>query len=522
MGNSLKDAFEKGEFVVTLELTPGRGAREATRVKALEEAEQIYRTGRVHAVSITDNPGGHPAMLADTIAEECHAKGITPIAHFTCKDRNRNQIMSQLYALERRGVENLLAVTGDYICSGWQGRSRPVFDLDPVQLLQMIHEMNKGLVVPGPRGDTQEPPTHFYAGAVVSPFKWTEGETLNQYFKLEKKLLSGARFVISQLGYDARKMEELLLYLRERGYDVPVLANIYVVSAGTARFMKAGNIAGAYMSDELLEILEKEAKSEDKGRGARCLRAAKMVAIARGLGYAGVHIGGLNLTAEDITQILDTAERLQSQWRDWAREINYGKPEGFYLYRVAVDEKGRALGLNTAEAAVRNESYHGAKISRTYGISRFFHYWVLTKNRRAFSLLRNYTDWRERKRGVNRPHGFERLMKTMLYGCVDCGDCGLDAAVYSCPMAQCPKSQRNGPCGGSTDGWCEVYPQERYCIWFKAYHRLKKHGELHRLDSFITPPNNWDYHRTSAWSNYTHERDNAAHRHYLPKQGRRT
>jgi methylenetetrahydrofolate reductase (NADPH) len=128
---------------------------------------------------------------------------------------------------------------------------------------------------------------------------------------------------------------------------------------------------------------------------------------------------------------------------------------------------------------------------------------------------------RERKKGLHRHHGLEHLGKTVLYGCMDCGDCGLEAAIYTCPMTQCPKCQRNGPCGGSTEGWCEVYPDERYCIYFKAYHRLKKYDELYKLDSFITPPNNWDFYETSGWSNYTHQRDNAARRIYLPPQEER-
>ncbi len=521
MSNRLKEAFENDEFVITFELIPGRGAHEISQEKALQEAERIFQTGRVHAVSITDNPGGNPAILADSIAEELYARGITPLVHFTCKDRNRNQCASQLYSLERKGIENLLVMTGDYTYSGWQGRPRPVFDLDPVQLLQMIRDMNEGLTVSGPRGDSQEQATHFHAGAVVSPFKWTEGETLTQYLKLEKKILSGAPFVVSQLGYDARKMEELMLYLNQQGYKIPVIANIYVISAGTARFMKGGNIPGGYMSDEFLEILQEEAKAEDKGKAARHLRAAKMIAIARGLGYAGIHIGGLNLTAADLVEILDSSDAIQSDWRIWAQEIHYGQPDGFYLYKPARDDAGKTTGLNTTEFSPRNEIRRDRKILKTYGMSRFFHYWVLTKDERGFKILKKVMDRRERKKGIHRHHGLEHLSKVVLYGCMDCGDCGLEPAIYTCPMTQCPKCQRNGPCGGSMDGWCEVFPQERFCIYFKAYHRLKKYDELYKLDSFITPPNNWDFFETSAWSNYTHERDNTAHRQQLPPQGER-
>ena len=515
MENRLKQGLERGEFVVTCELVPGRGSCEANQAKDLEEGVRIWQTGRVHALSITDNPGGNPALLAECFAGDLMRQGITPLVHFSCKDRNRNQSQSQLYALQRQGMENLLVMSGDYPVSGWKGRPRPVFDLDPVQLLGLIGDMNRGLAYATPRGEAYDQPSGFFAGAVVSPFKWTEAETVTQYAKLEKKLHAGAAFIIAQVGYDARKMEELMWFLRDSGSPVPVLANVYVMTLGAAKAMSRGSVPGCFVSDPFLRVLEEEGKAEDKGRQTRYLRAAKMVAVARGLGYAGVHIGGPGLTAEALEAILDGADELQGQWRDWAKELSFGKPEGFYLY-----EGDPGTGLNAPRLSPCNDVRNGRAIQRTYGLSRFFHYWMLTLDRRGGRLLAKAMDRRERKKGPNRPHGIERLGKALIYGCMDCGDCGLEACAYSCPMAQCPKCQRNGPCGGSTDGWCEVYPQERYCIYFKAYYRLKKHNEAHVLESYITPPNNWDYFETSSWSNYTHRRDNAANREFLaPGEG---
>ncbi len=58
MENRFKNALESGEFVVTCEIIPGRGAHEDGQEKEFAEARRIYETGRVHAMSITDNPGG--------------------------------------------------------------------------------------------------------------------------------------------------------------------------------------------------------------------------------------------------------------------------------------------------------------------------------------------------------------------------------------------------------------------------------------------------------------------------------
>ena len=62
-----------------------------------------------------------------------------------------------------------------------------------------------------------------------------------------------------------------------------------------------------------------------------------------------------------------------------------------------------------------------------------------------------------------------------LFHCRDCGDCSLPDIAYVCPESMCAKNQRNGPCGGTRDGRCEVYDSE--CIWSQAYERLKGYGE---------------------------------------------
>lgn len=522
MNNPMRDAIEKGEFAVTFEVIPGRGAAEENQVHEFKIAEEIWATGRVHAISVTDMPSGNPALLADSFAADFQAKGITPLIHFTAKDRSRNQIQSQLYMLQRYGMENLLLMTGDYMQSGWQGLSRPVYDLDPVHMVQMALDMNDGLVVQSRGKESREMPANFFPGTVVNPFKYLEGELIPQYYKLEKKVIAGSRFVITQLGYDARKMQELKWYLEDNGYnDVALIANIFLLNPGAARLMRQNVIAGCYINDDLMAKLEAEAKEEDKGKGARLLRAAKMITIARGLGYAGIHVGGFGLNVTDFNYILDTADEIQDQWLEWAKEISYGDPNGFYYYQPERDANGQPTGLNVRSLSPRPEKIRPRKVMAVYGLSRFFHHFVLTEDKWFFPVLANIMDWRERKKGIHRSHFIEHMAKAVLYHCQDCGDCGLEPAIYTCPMSRCPKNQRNGPCGGTVDGWCEVYPNERYCIYFKAYQRLKKYDELYKMDSFITVPNDWRLNETSGWASYTHKRDNTAKRIYMAPRGQR-
>jgi methylenetetrahydrofolate reductase (NADPH) len=171
--NRFREALEKREFVYTLELVPGRGARGKVFEDTTRMAEKAIRVGKVHALSITDNAGGHPALFPNVLGREICGMGMNPIIHFTCKDKNRNQIESILYALDRIGIENLLVMTGDYPLYGFEGKAKPVYDLDSIQLLHLIKTMNEGKCIDGkaPGGGTECLPTHFLKGCAVSPFK---------------------------------------------------------------------------------------------------------------------------------------------------------------------------------------------------------------------------------------------------------------------------------------------------------------------------------------------------------------
>jgi len=168
-GNRFREALlDPNKFVVSWELVPGRGAKEKAQEKVLFLARQAAEEDKIHAITLTDNLGGTPAMSADFMAVNIAQMGISPVVHFTCKDRNRNQIESLLYALDRGGVENLLVMSGDYPVSGYKGRPAPVFDLDAIHILQFIAEMNRGLAYSVMKGVVRHQPSNFFPGGRVA------------------------------------------------------------------------------------------------------------------------------------------------------------------------------------------------------------------------------------------------------------------------------------------------------------------------------------------------------------------
>ena len=73
----------------------------------------------------------------------------------------------------------------------------------------------------------------------------------------------------------------------------------------------------------------------------------------------------------------------------------------------------------------------------------------------------------------------EAFFKGMVFDCRSCGQCVLDKTGLICPMT-CPKGLRNGPCGGTLDGRCEVYP-DKDCVWVRIHERTAP-------GSLSTPP----------------------------------
>ncbi|MDZ7851040.1 MAG: methylenetetrahydrofolate reductase C-terminal domain-containing protein [Halodesulfurarchaeum sp.] len=505
--NFKETVLDENEFAVTWELIPGRGATEAQQDEVFENASLAAEGSVVDAVSLTDNPGGTPALSADYLGMKLKEEGIEPLVHFTTKDKNRNQIEGLLHALERENIHNLLIMSGDHQGEAFEGQAKAVYDLDPVQALDFVSELNDGYEFDDAFGRHNElDEANFFPGAVVSPFKNLEAELIPQYWKLEKKVERGAEFIIPQVGFDARKFHELLQYVEEKDLDVPVIGNLYVLDPGSAQVMNGKSIPGAIVSDELRAEVEAEQEGDDPHQ-AMLERAAKMYAFMKGMGFAGVHIGGHGADYDDVEYIVERGEELVPEWEDLVSEFDYS--DEFYYYY----EQDPETGLNADEHAPRPEKpkqdlkYRGFKVA---------HEAMFEPDGALFGPMR-YTAKKVDDTWMEGPYeGFERIAKTVSNECQECGNCALFDLAYLCPMSQCPKNERNGPCGGSHDGYCEVYPEQDECIYVRAYRKLKADGGMEKAreklrETYIPPPD-WELEGTSSWINYYLGKDYAGKR----------
>lgn len=500
-----REALEKGEFVITVELVPGRGVSGPALEAPAAFARRVRETGLgVHAISLTDGPGGGPAIQPDALAAEVAAEGMDALVHLACRDLNRNAFEARVSALARRGLSHVLALTGDYPTAPSGTIARPVFDFDSVQAISFLKACNAGLEVPGRKPGTMErlPATKFFVGAAISPFKTREDELVPQFAKMEKKLAAGADFLVTQLGYDLRRFHELLRYLRARRLRVPVLGNVYVLSAGAARTMRRGEVPGCVVTERLLRTLEAEAQAPDKGRGARLERAARMVAVFKGMGFQGVHLGGFGLKFDDVQFILRRAEEGAAQWESFVPEIQFADEGEVYLFPPPATYRPDAPPDSDAL-----QDRRGGSAGLFYRVMRLFHRALFREGAVGYRAMRGFyraIDGIEPLKSVG--HAAEFGVKRLLFGCRDCGDCALPDTAYHCPESHCPKGQRNGPCGGSRDGCCEVFP-DRPCLWTVIYRRRKAMGEWETSRCRRLPPRDPKLQDTSGWANFYLDRD---------------
>jgi methylenetetrahydrofolate reductase (NADPH) len=500
------------DFVVGVELVSTRGTLAGTRAaRTVAFARELAAHGRVDWVSITDNAGGNPQLAPAALAAIIRPSGREVVVHLSCKDQNRNGLESTAWHLASEGLHNLLVLSGDYSGLGIHGGAKPVFDIDSVGLLTLLAQMNAGLDVtrPGAAQPARLAGTAFYPGCVVTNFKLHENEVIPQLLKLEKKLSCGARWIINQIGYDSRKLHELVAWLRERGWGgVPLIANVFLLNPGVARRFRAQQIPGVVISDELAALCERQASSPDRGRAFFLELAAKQLAICRGLGCRGAYLGGMH-TIADVDRVLELERGFgPGDWRGFARAIRFSRPGEFFHYA-----EDPATGL--ADPARLNPGYAAtlrratANVTLGYRFSKLVHRFMFKEGSVLWRLGAALTGRaRDPRQGPALLRFAEHAGKRAMFDCRDCGDCSLPDTAFLCPESACAKNQRNGPCGGTRDGRCEVEDFE--CIWSRAYDRLKYEGRAGALLAHAPVLQDQDLRGTSSWANTWHHRDHLA------------
>ncbi len=493
----------KAPFLVLAEIVPepghGLGGFKSFLDAAAAGADAMPSGFALAGVTIPQSPGGVASLSPADIFAALDKQGLwgslDVVPHATAKDHNADGLRAYLLGLRALGLDSVLALTGDKPVS-----SGGVFEVDVLGLLRLIREINHASwAASGPgRFDRVH---RFLALAAVSPFKYTEASQRQQYFKLKKKLAAGAEALITQMGWDSRKSEELFQYLAEEGIDVPVFGNVFFLTARSSapRLMAEGKLPGCYVSPALFEAVAGE-KAD-----AAVERAALQTAMYRDLGAAGVDLGGLPDYGV-LAAVLARAAEIGPDWRRSRDKLDFGpirrpgSPAAFYLY----DQDG-APG-----AASRPKPSAG---KRAFDLA---HRTLLTPGRGAYgavkavfgasaSIRRAAASSMPRRSPPNPPPS-------------RCSSAAKNAATAYlpenfglCTLGRCEKGLSNPPCGDADPlGRCGSNP-DRVCVGETIYRAAASEGPsgLKRLERTSNPDRIPALAHTASLPNYYLGRDHA-------------
>jgi len=271
---TLREACASGEFVVTVESPPPKGADVSGFA---ERARKLL--GKVHAINITDNQAAVMRASSLSISKVLVDMGHDPVYQITGRDRNRLAIQSDLLGAQILGIRNVLCLTGDYVTVGDQKETKPVFDLESVQILKVVAGLNDGKDMVGNliRGATS-----LFPGATVTP----ETDPLEPLLiKFQKKVMAGARFFQTQAVFNPDRFKYFMDHARK--FDVKIIAGILLLRSSKTATYVTKNIPGIKVPLPLIDRLERAVKEGSMEAGHQI--AVSTIEAIRGM-CDGVHI----------------------------------------------------------------------------------------------------------------------------------------------------------------------------------------------------------------------------------------
>ena len=284
------------EFITMVEIVPPKG----TDVRKEVDGARFVRSVGVDAINIPDSPRATARMSNQALSLLIQKDaGIEAILHYTCRDRNVLGIQSDLLGAAATGIRNLLCVTGDPPKMGDYPDATAVFDVDSIGLVNIVHNLNRGLDIGGnPIGAG----TAFVVGVGANPGVPNLEEEIRRF---EYKVQAGAEYAITQPVFDLNLLETFLR--RIEPCRIPVVAGIWpLISVRNAEFMK--NELRVSVPDAILERMTRAA-SPEAAREEGIAIAREMLIAVRGM-VQGAQISaplGRYASAVDVLEALGTS-----------------------------------------------------------------------------------------------------------------------------------------------------------------------------------------------------------------------
>jgi len=280
-GSNLEKVLKAGHFAFTGELGPPRGT---TVSEVVEKCQHLK--GMVDSVNITDNQTAVVRMASWAACLILIKEGLEPNFQMVCRDRNRLAMQADILGAYAHGVRNMLCLTGDHCQFGDHPDALGVFDIDSMQLINMVKVMrDEGKFQAG--AEIEDPPKIFIGAAVnpfADPFDW-------RVHRLAKKIEAGVDFIQTQCIYNMDKFREFI----KRANDMGLTEKAYILAGvtpmknvGMARYMQK-RVPGIEVPEEWIDRLKGVDKKNvaDEGIKMACEQVEEFKEMK---GVHGVHM----------------------------------------------------------------------------------------------------------------------------------------------------------------------------------------------------------------------------------------
>jgi methylenetetrahydrofolate reductase (NADPH) len=279
--SKLEKVLASGNLAVTSECGPPRGSDPEDITK---KAELIRK--HVDAINITDNQTSVTRLCS--LASCIHLKmmGIEPTLQMVTRDRNRIALQSDILGAASFDIHNILCLSGDHQKFGDCPNAQNVFDIDSMQLIQLVRLMRDEGNFLG--GDEIKRPPRMFVGAAANPFA---DPFEIRVPRLAKKVAAGVEFIQTQCIYNLDKFELWMKHLCDRGLHekVYILAGVTPFkSAGMAKYMK-NRVPGMDVPDDVVKRMAGVPKEKQPEEGINiCVESIQRLKEVRGV--SGFHI----------------------------------------------------------------------------------------------------------------------------------------------------------------------------------------------------------------------------------------
>lgn len=225
-------------------------------------------------MSVTYGAGGTTAKYTVEIAKSISDKGVTPLAHLTCVNSSKENILEKLQQLKENGIENILALRGDIP----EGTEPSQWDFKYAsELVSFIKE----------NGD-------FCVGGACYPEKHVESLTeKDDLINLKHKVDCGCDFLTTQMFFDNDLFYKYLLRVRNMGITVPVIPGIMPVTNGR-QIERSYKLSGAVLPDRFKRIVERFSDDPKAMEQAGIAYATEQIIDLFANGINAVHVYSMN------------------------------------------------------------------------------------------------------------------------------------------------------------------------------------------------------------------------------------